>query len=252
MKRTHNRQRDELRKLDVLYDVFPFADGSVKFSLGNTTVLCSVMRSAGVPAFLRGKEQGWLTADYSMLPAATPTRTPRETSGKKSGRAVEISRLLGRALRTVVNLQIIGEYSIYVDCDVICADGGTRTAALCGAYLALRAADQRWQKLGIFSQSLLIKELAALSVGVVDGNILIDLSCDEDNKAQADFNFIVSRSEEIIEVQGGAETKPINKDLYSEIFQNALQASKQVFQFYDDNPYTDTEKLQILCPQKFE
>src|SRR3990170_6150755 len=156
-RRVANRAADVLRPLKVTYDFFSYASGSTLFEMGNTKVLCSVTIQQGVPHFLRGKRTGWLTAEYSLLPASTPIRSVREvTANKRSGRTIEISRLIGRSLRSVANLNALGEQTVFLDCDVLQADGGTRIACITGAYLALRAAQAQWLQAGIIEKPLLI------------------------------------------------------------------------------------------------
>ena len=199
----------DLRPLTVTPDVARFADGSVLVKLGHTHVLCTVKIVDGVPGWRRGTGEGWLTAEYSMLPGATVERTPREAvRGKQGGRTQEIQRLIGRSLRAVVDLGAIGERTIYVDCDAIQADGGTRTAAISGAYvalvLALRkiAAGERWRQLPLF------EDVAAVSVGVVDGEPRLDLDYEEDAAAALDMNVVMSGDGRLIEVQATAEGEP--------------------------------------------
>lgn len=251
--RKDGRKANELRELSVVYDIFPYAAGSVLFTCGNTKILCSVMMQQGVPPFLKNKKQGWLTADYAMLPASTFSRSVRESAtGKKNGRSVEISRLLGRSLRSIVSLDALGENTIFIDCDVLCADGGTRSAALTGAFLALRAAESLWIEKKIISQSILLDEIAAFSIGIVKDQLMVDLSCLEDNNAQADFNFVVTRSGRIVELQGGAELAPVDRKQFSEIINSAFSVSQQVFDFYDLNSYSYEDKKSIACFLNFE
>lgn len=244
MHRVGNRSYDQLRPLKVTYDVYSYAAGSTLFEMGNTKVLCAVTLQHGVPHFLRGKKTGWLTAEYSLLPASTPIRTVREiTANKRSGRTIEISRLIGRALRAVVRLDQIGEQTIFIDCDVLQADGGTRTACITGAYLALKAAQERWIAEGLVAQTFLSDELAALSVGIGSNEIMLDMDFAEDSSIDADFNFVLTRSGKIIEIQGAAEKAPITWDDYELIRALSLKGAHEIFSFYDDNEY-------ILVPRK--
>jgi ribonuclease PH len=232
--RCDGRLADTLRQPAVVPNIFPFAAGSVLFSLGNTRVLCAVTLNAGVPSFLRGKKTGWLTAEYAMLPAATTVRTPREViSHKRSGRSIEISRLIGRSLRAILNLTGMGEYTITVDCDVLQADGGTRTAAICGSFLALRAAEKRWLTDGIISSPIIIDEIAALSVGWNGSSALVDMNFSEDTATIADFNIVLARSGGIVEIQGSAEKKPVCWAEYQKIMNSAQSAITTIFAFYD-------------------
>src|ERR1700733_6301212 len=189
--RSGKREYNELRPLKVAYDIYSYTPGSVLFEMGNTKILCSVTLQNSVPHFLRGKRRGWLTAEYALLPASTPIRTVREVSAnKRNGRTIEISRLIGRSLRSVADLAVLGESTIFIDCDVLQADGGTRTACITGAYLALKAAVVRWLEKGIIHQSLLKDELGAVSVGIADDLTLLDLDFIEDSTTFADFNFV--------------------------------------------------------------
>lgn len=236
--RTDRRNHDQLRPLRVTYDVFSYAAGSTLFELGNTKVLCSVTLQQGVPHFLRGKRTGWLTAEYSLLPASTPIRTVREiTTNKRSGRTIEISRLIGRALRSVANLDILGENTIFIDCDVLQADGGTRTACITGAYLALKAAVVKWIEKGIITQTILKDELGAVSVGIADDMTLLDLDFIEDSTTYADFNFVLTRSGKIVELQGSAEKVPLTWQQYDNMRLLALKGVQELFRFYDQNSY---------------
>lgn len=237
MLRHDGRACDQLRKINVLYNVFGYASGNVLFELGNTKVLCSVMLQRGVPPFLKGKKTGWLTAEYSMLPTSTSTRSVRESvTLKRNGRSVEISRLLGRSLRSIVDLSVFGEQTITVDCDVLQADGGTRTAAITGAYLALKAAESQWIEQGIVPVNGFVKQaIGAISVGVVDGQPLLDLDCEEDNCAEADFNFVLTQQSDVIEVQGTAEKFPLSWDAYQQVQKLARTGIAQLITFCDQN-----------------
>lgn len=236
--RSGQRGNDQLRTLRVTYDMFSYAAGSTLFEMGNTKVLCAVTLQQGVPHFLKGKKTGWLTAEYSLLPASTPIRTVREvTANKRSGRTIEISRLIGRVLRSVARLEVLGENTIFIDCDVLQADGGTRTACITGAYLALRAAITTWIEKGIISKNLLVDELAAISVGIAGDNALLDLDFVEDSATDADFNFVLTRSSKIVEIQGASEKTPLAWQQYEEMRQLALKGVNALFEFYDDNPY---------------
>lgn len=250
LSRVGNRAYDQLRPLKVTYGVYPYAAGSTLFEMGNTKVLCSVTLQNGTPHFLRGKKTGWMTAEYSLLPTSTPVRTVREmTANKRSGRVIEISRLIGRALRAVANLSVLGEQTIFIDCDVLQADGGTRTASITGAYLALKAAQERWRAQGIISssQSLLCDELAAISVGLSSKGPLLDMDFAEDSMIDADFNFVLTRSGKIIEIQGAAERAPISWDDYEHMRHLAVQGAQDLFFFYDTHAL-DNENDYIARP----
>lgn len=236
--RADNRAYNQLRSLKVTYDMYAYAAGSVLFEIGNTKVLCAVTLQHGVPHFLRGKKTGWLTAEYSLLPASTPIRTVREVSAnKRSGRTIEISRLIGRALRAIVDLNQIGEQTIFVDCDVLQADGGTRTACITGAYLALRAAQERWLSEGKINQALLNDELVALSVGLHGTTPLLDMDFAEDSATDADFNYVLTRSGRVVEIQGSAEKMPLQWEQCEQMRLLALQGAQEMFTFFDAHEY---------------
>jgi ribonuclease PH len=236
--RVDHRKNDQLRSLRVTYDVFSYASGSVLFELGNTKVLCSITLQQGVPHFLRGKRTGWLTAEYALMPASTPVRTVREvTSNKRSGRNIEISRLIGRCLRAVTNLDLLGEQTIFIDCDVLQADGGTRTACITSAYLALKAAVSKWIDKRIIRESILTDELAAISVGIAGDVPILDLNFVEDSATEADFNFVLTRSGKVVEIQGSAESMPVTWDKYYTMQDLALKGAQDLYTFYDRNTY---------------
>ena len=236
--RVGNRSSDQLRSLKVTYDIYPYATGSTLFEMGNTKVLCAVTLQNGVPHFLRGRKCGWLTAEYSLLPASTPVRTVREiTTNKRSGRTIEISRLIGRSLRAVTDLTAIGEQTIFIDCDVLQADGGTRTACITGAYLALKAAQVRWLEKGLISQPFIKDELAAVSVGVGSGSLILDMDFAEDSSIDVDFNFVLTRSHKIIELQGSAERGLLSWEEHDQVNKLARKGAAELFEFYDQHPY---------------
>ncbi len=208
-----------------------FAEGSALIELGKTRVLCSVSVEERVPNFLRGGGSGWVTAEYSMLPRSTVTRTPRDSSlGRVTGRNQEIQRLIGRSLRAAVDLTALGERTLTVDCDVLQADGGTRTAAITGAYVALHQAMQKLANMGIISSIPLKSAVAATSVGVVHDYKLLDLCYDEDFKADVDFNVVMTSQGEFVEVQGTAEGKPFTKETIDSLLSLAEKGIKQLFQ----------------------
>lgn len=191
-------------------EVSKFAAGSVMISAGDTRVLCTASLVKGVPGFLKGKGRGWLTAEYAMLPASTPTRKPR-ADGKPDGRAQEIRRLIGRVLRSAVYLDRMGENTLWLDCDVFQADGGTRTLAVTGAWTALALAARRLREQKVFAQDVLRAQIAAVSVGVVAGRCLLDLNYQEDASADVDMNVVMTRDGRFIEVQGTAESEPFDQ-----------------------------------------
>lgn len=225
------RTHTHVRPIQITYDVFSFGASSVLFELGNTKVLVTVSLQQGVPQFLRGKGTGWLTAEYSLLPNATHVRTVRESSStQKNGRTVEISRFIGRTLRTVFDSKAIGEQTIYVDCDVLQADGGTRTAAITAASLALLRAQERWLEERKISTACMKDSVAAVSVGVARDQLLLDPDYQEDQMLEADFNVVVTGSNKCIEVQGGAEKAPIAWDTFEQIRLLAIRGIEQLWQ----------------------
>jgi ribonuclease PH len=207
------RKADELRALSIEPAVAKFAAGSARIALGDSVVLCTASLSEGVPPWLRGSGRGWLTAEYSMLPGATPTRTQREAvRGKQSGRTMEIQRLIGRSLRSVTDLGIIGERTITVDCDVLQADGGTRTASITGGYVAVYQAALRLKDMLGLNELPLFDSLCAVSVGVVDGQVLLDLDYAEDSAAEVDMNVVMTGDGRLVEVQATAEGEPYARE----------------------------------------
>jgi ribonuclease PH len=214
-KRQFGRTFDELRTVRITPSYTRYAEGSVLIEVGNTQVICTASIDERVPIFLRGQNKGWVTAESSMLPRATESRTQREGrgSGNLSGRTQEIQRLIGRSLRAVVQFNRMGERTIYLDCDVIQADGGTRTAAITGAFVALVLAFRKLYNNGKIAAPLPVTDyVAAVSVGILNGQPMLDLAYDEDSKAEVDMNVVKTGSGEFIEIQGTAESKPFNKD----------------------------------------
>jgi len=212
------RGADELRPLRITPGVAKFAAGSARIELGDTHVLCTASVSEGVPAWLRGSGRGWLTAEYSMLPGATPTRTPREAvRGRQSGRTMEIQRLIGRSLRSVVDMGVLGERTVAVDCDVLQADGGTRTASVSGAYVAVHQALFGVQQLHGLAQLPLFDSIAAVSVGLADGRLLLDLDYEEDAAADVDMNVVFTGDGRLVEVQATAEGEPFARATLEEM-----------------------------------
>ncbi|KPK44097.1 MAG: ribonuclease PH [Nitrospira bacterium SM23_35] len=211
--RPDGRKENEIRSVKIQRDFIENAEGSVLISIGNTRVICTATIEEKVPHFLKDQKRGWVTAEYSMLPRATHTRTLREsTTGKISGRTHEIQRLIGRALRSVVDLSGIGERTIWVDCDVMQADGGTRTASITGAFICLADALKYAVRNGLIQKSPLRDYLAAVSVGVVRGNPMVDLCYSEDSIAEVDMNVVMTGDGRFVEIQGTAEGVPFSKD----------------------------------------
>lgn len=205
MTRIDGRSRTQLRPVCLTVDYLDYAEGSVLIETGNTRVLCAASVEEKVPPFLEGKGQGWVTAEYNMLPRATHTRSPRERDGRVSGRTQEIQRLIGRSLRAVVDMNALGPRTITIDCDVLQADGGTRTASITGAYVALHRACSLLMQRGVLAAHPVRTAVAAVSVGVVDGEILLDLCYAEDSHADVDCNIVMTAEHEFVEVQGTGE-----------------------------------------------
>ncbi|MDI9441650.1 MAG: ribonuclease PH [Firmicutes bacterium] len=206
--RVDGRRPDELRPVKITRDYIMHAEGSVLIELGNTKVICTATIEDRVPHWLRGEGTGWITAEYAMLPRATGVRNQRESSkGRIGGRTHEIQRLIGRSLRSIIDLKALGERTIWLDCDVIQADGGTRTAAITGAYIALTDALRK------LPEPVAVQDyLAAISLGIVDGQVLLDLCYEEDFAAQLDMNVVMTGSGKIVEIQGTAETAPFSRE----------------------------------------
>ncbi len=235
MKRADGRAWDKLRSIQITPRFQNFAEGSALIELGKTRVLCSVSVEERVPGFLRGEGSGWVTAEYAMLPRATVTRTPRDSSlGRAAGRSQEIQRLIGRSLRAVTDLAALGERTLIVDCDVLQADGGTRTAAITGSYVALHQALQTLANMGVISSIPLKSAVAATSVGIVHSYRLLDLCYDEDCKAEVDFNVVMTSKGEFVEVQGTAEAKPFTKETIDSLLSLAEKGIKELFQIQQD------------------
>jgi ribonuclease PH len=210
--RLDKRAPDQLRPVKVTPDYLLTAEGSTLIEIGNTRVLCAASIEDAVPGFLRGTGKGWVTAEYSMLPRSTATRTAREVSkGRASGRTMEIQRLIGRSLRAVMDLDVLGERSVILDCDVLQADGGTRTAAITGAYIALASAVGKLLKFGTLKKSPIRDSVAATSAGLVGGVPMLDLCYQEDSRAEVDMNVVMTGSGRLVEVQATAETTPFDE-----------------------------------------
>ncbi len=231
MKRVDGRAWDELRPVRITPGCQSFAEGSALIELGKTQVLCSVSVEDRVPPFLKGGGSGWVTAEYAMLPRATVTRTPRDSSlGRVGGRNQEIQRIIGRSLRAVIDLSALGERTLTVDCDVLQADGGTRTAAITGAYVALHQAMQTLINMGALSHIPLKSAVAATSVGIVHDYRVLDLCYDEDFNAEVDFNVVMTSRGEFVEVQATAEGKPFTKESIDSLLSLAEKGIKQLFE----------------------
>jgi len=231
MKRADGRAWNELRPVRIIPKFQSFAEGSALIELGKTRVVCSVSVEERVPAFLRNSGGGWVTAEYSMLPRATVTRSPRDsTQGRVGGRNQEIQRLIGRSLRAVTDLTALGERTLIVDCDVIQADGGTRTAAITGGYVALHQAMLTLANMGILSSVPLKSAIAATSVGIVHDYSLLDLCYDEDFNAAVDFNVVMTDQGEFVELQGTAEGAPFTKETIDSLISLADKGIRELFE----------------------
>ena len=230
MKRPSGREANELRAVNITRNYTRHAEGSVLVEFGDTKVICNASVSESVPGFLKGKGQGWITAEYGMLPRSTGSRMRREAAdGKQGGRTVEIQRLIGRSLRAAVDLQALGEISITVDCDVIQADGGTRTASITGACVALIDALNGLVKQGKLEKSPLLHQVAAVSVGVYDGVVVCDLDYPEDAAAETDMNVVMTSDGGFVEVQGTAEGSPFTANQLNGMLASARQGIEKLF-----------------------
>ena len=229
MTRSQGRQDNELRGVEIVPGFQEFPAGSVLISFGRTRVICSATVEEKVPPFLRDSGEGWVTAEYSMLPAATGTRNSRESvKGKQQGRSVEIQRLIGRSLRAVIDRRKLGERSILIDCDVIQADGGTRTAAITGAFVALSLAMNQLVYEGVIRETAIEANVAAVSVGIVNGRTLLDLDYMEDSTAQVDLNLVATSDGTLIEVQGTAEQNPFSREKLDDMLTVGLNGIQQL------------------------
>ena len=232
--RDDGRGLNQLREIKITPNYIIHPEGSVLIEFGNTKVICTATVQDGVPPFLRNSGKGWLTAEYSMLPAATNERNMRESAkGKLTGRTMEIQRLIGRALRTAVDLDSLGEKTIMLDCDVIQADGGTRTASITGAYVALAIACKRVLKDGKIKRDVLKENVAAISVGIVDRKAMLDLKYTEDSAAEVDMNVVMNKKMELIEVQGTGEESTFSRGELNAMLDFAEKGLKEIFELQD-------------------
>jgi ribonuclease PH len=230
LKRADGRSFDELRPVKITTGFQSYAEGSALIEVGNTRVLCAVSVEDRVPPFLKGSGSGWVTAEYAMLPRAAITRTPRTSAaGRIAGRSQEIQRIIGRSLRAMIDLTRLGERTLIVDCDVLQADGGTRTAAITGAYVALYQAVETLLASGTISVTPLKSSVAATSVGLVYENYLLDLCYEEDCAADVDFNVVMTDGGEFVEVQGTAEAKPFTREAIDSLLSIAEKGIHQLF-----------------------
>lgn len=231
MKRGDGRAFNQLREVKITPGYLAFAEGSVLIEMGKTHVICAASLDERVPPFLKGTGRGWVTAEYSMLPRSTLTRSQRDSAqGRVSGRSQEIQRLIGRSLRAVTDLTALGERQIIVDCDVVQADGGTRTASITGAYVALYQALKNIKSMGVISSIPIRNAVAAISVGIVRSYMMLDLCYDEDSQAEVDSNIVMTDQDTYVEVQGTAENKPFSKNSLDGLLSLAEGGIKQLFE----------------------
>ncbi len=226
--RIDDRTYDQIRPTKITPNFAPYAEGSALIEVGNTKVICTATVEEKVPFFLRNKGTGWVTAEYSMLPRATHTRTNRETM-RPSGRTQEIQRLIGRSLRAVVDMKLLGERQIFIDCDVLQADGGTRCASITGACVAVALAVKSMLQQGKIKKNPIISEVAAVSVGMVENTALLDLCYAEDSTAEVDMNIVCTGSGKFIEIQGTAEREPFTREQMNEMLELAEKGINQLF-----------------------
>ena len=229
MSRADGRRPDELRELSISPGFITSATGSVLVEMGSTRLICTAMIEESVPMWMRGRGTGWVTSEYGMLPGSTGDRKQRDsTRGKPDGRTVEIQRLIGRSLRSIVDMKLLGERTVWIDCDVIQADGGTRCAAICGGYMALHLACKKLVDAGRMSELPLFDSVAAVSVGIVDGQPLLDLAYVEDSRAEVDMNVVMSGRGELIEVQATGERTPFGRASLDELLELAAGGIAQL------------------------
>lgn len=227
--RASGRRWNEIREIKIIRDFLKYPEGAVLIEVGNTKVICTATIEDTVPAFLKNTGKGWLTAEYSMIPMSTQSRTPREsTRGRVGGRTHEIQRLIGRSLRAVTALDSFGEKTIYIDCDVIQADGGTRTASITGGFVALVDLFRSLKRRGVVNEIPVEDYVSAVSVGVVDSQVYLDLEYEEDARAEVDMNFIMTGKGLFIEIQGTAEEVPFSHDMLNKITDTAVQGIAEI------------------------
>ena len=231
--RSDGRKNDQVRHAKITRNYIKHAEGSVLIEVGDTKVICTASIEEKVPPFLKGTGEGWITAEYNMLPRSTATRKPRDIARLKvDGRTMEIQRLIGRALRSVVDLKALGEKTIWIDCDVIQADGGTRTASICGGFVALSDAVEKLLADGTLKENPIIEPVGAISAGIVDGEVRLDLNYEEDSHAQVDSNVVLTKNGKIIEFQTTAEGEPYEFDKMVEIFESAKKGIQEIIEKY--------------------
>jgi len=228
--RLDKRTYGQIRNTKITPNISPYAEGSALIEVGGTKVICTASVEDRVPMFMRNKGLGWVTAEYSMLPRATNTRTQRENQRGPSGRTQEIQRLIGRSLRAIVDTKLLGERQIYLDCDVIQADGGTRCASITGAYVALALACRKLVKQGTIKVSPILSEVAAVSVGIIESTTILDLAYTEDSNADVDMNIVCTGSGKFIELQGTAEREPFSREQMDEMLVLAEVGVNKLFE----------------------
>jgi ribonuclease PH len=229
--RSDNRTPEQMRPVRIVPDFISTAEGSVLIEVGNTRVICTASVEETVPGWMRNSGKGWVTSEYGMIPRSTLTRTPRESArGRIGGRTHEIQRLIGRALRAVVDLKQLGERTIWIDCDVIQADGGTRTASITGAFVAMGIAMQRLVEAGTLAAAPVNDYLAATSVGIVDGEIMLDLTYEEDSRAEVDMNFVMTGGRKLVEVQATAEHRAFDDEQFQKMIAYAKRGVESLIQ----------------------
>jgi len=227
-KRHDDRSHDQIRATKITPNISPYAEGSALIEVGGTKVICTASVEDRVPMFMRNKGLGWVTAEYAMLPRATNTRTQRETQ-RPSGRTAEIQRLIGRSMRAIVDTKKLGERQIYLDCDVIQADGSTRCASITGAYVALALACRKLVKTGVISTNPILSEVAAVSVGIIENTPIVDLAYVEDSEAEVDMNIVCTGEGKFIELQGTAEREPFSREQMDEMLKLAEKGIHELF-----------------------
>lgn len=233
--RPDGRKNDELRPIKIEKNFIKNADGSVLIEFGNTRVICTASIENKVPPFLKDQKKGWITAEYGMLPRSTPVRMLREaTAGRVGGRTHEIQRLIGRSLRAVVDLEKLGERTIWIDCDVIEADGGTRTASITGGYIALREAIKKAMNVGMITENPIKDSIAAISVGIVTGEPRLDLCYQEDSQAEVDMNIVMTGSGKFVEIQGTAEIMPFSKENLLQLLSLAEKGIREIIRIINN------------------
>lgn len=228
MLRPSNRKIDELREIDLQIDINKYAEGSCLIYCGDTQVICTASIENRVPPFLKGKGEGWLTAEYNMIPRATETRVQRDRGEKINSRSLEIQRLIGRSLRSCIDLKKLGERQILIDCDVIQADGGTRCASITGGFVALYLAVESLKKQKVIKENIITNFIAAVSCGIYKNTCVLDFDYEEDSNSDVDVNFIINDKNEIIEVQGTAEGKPFSFEKFDELFHLASKGVSEL------------------------